>query len=182
MLNKRTTLVPWSKNRYELSIANTLDAKPIIAERSKRNLFTFLSIVSLFVLTLGILANTANAEQKKTLGDWDVHYMVLNTTFLQPEIARINEIERSGKNALVNISVLKKQGKEAQEVEMSGTARNLLGNTRTLNFKQVKEGKAIYYLATVPFSNKEVLRFDIDINQGRSSQNLKFQQTMYTDD
>ena len=55
---------------------------------------------------------------------------------------------------------------------MTGVARNLLGTTKTLDFKKVTEGEAIYYLATVPFTHKEVLRFDINIEQGKTSQNL----------
>jgi hypothetical protein len=130
-------------------------------------------------LILACFTTHSSAEIKKTLGDWDVHYIAFTSTFLAPEIARANNILRSSKNALVNISVLDKRTSKAQEVEMSGTARNLLGTSKTLSFKQVKEGDAIYYLASVAFSNKEVLRFDINIKQGRNSQNLKFQQTMY---
>lgn len=139
------------------------------------------SVIATGLLCLAALL-PAQAEIKKTLGDWEVHYIAFNSTFLTPEIARANNILRSSKSAVVNISVLKRQNKEAQEVEMTGTARNLLGTTKTLTFKQVNEGDAIYYLASVAFSHKEVLRFDIDIKQGNTSQNLKFQQTMYVDD
>jgi hypothetical protein len=137
--------------------------------------------LSAWVIFAAISAH-ASAEIKKDLGDWEVHYIALTTTFLSPEIARANNIVRSGRNALVNISVLNKRTKEAQEVNITGTARNLLGTSKTLAFTQVKEGKAIYYLASVGFSDKEILRFDIDINQGRSNQNLQFQQTMYVED
>ncbi len=133
-------------------------------------------------LLLMLSAHGAQAEMKKTLGDWDVHYIAFTSTFLTPEIARANNLLRSGKSAVVNISVLNNRSQEAQEVDISGTARNLLGTNKPLTFTQVNEGKAIYYLASVPFSNKEVLRFDIDIKQGRTSQNLKFQQTMYVED
>jgi hypothetical protein len=136
-------------------------------------------------LALGLLmtciSTQVSAEIKQVLGDWEVHYIAFTTTFLSPEIARANNIVRSSQNALVNISVLDKRTKEAQDVNISGTARNLLGTNKTLTFKQVKEGDAIYYLASVPFSNKEILRFSIDINQGRSNQSLKFQQTMYVE-
>ena len=124
----------------------------------------------------------ANAEIKKTLGNWDVHYIAVNSTFLTPKIARANNIVRSGKNALLNISVLDKKTKLAQVVEMTGTARNLLGTPKELSFTQVNEGDAIYYLASVPFSHKEVLRFTINIKQGKNAQTLKFQQTMYVED
>lgn len=136
----------------------------------------------LLTIVVGLFSLHANAEQKKTLGDWDVHYIAFNTTILTPQIAKANNIVRSGKRALVNISVLDKRTQEAQDIEISGTARNLLGTTKTLEFKKVNEGDAIYYLATVDYSDKEVLRFNIDIKQGRISQNLKFQQTMYVEE
>ena len=131
---------------------------------------------------IGLFCMHANSEQKKTVGDWDIHYIAFNTTILTPQIAKANNIVRSGKRALVNISVLDKQTKQAQEIVISGSARNLLGTKKVLDFKKVNEGDAIYYLATVDYSDKEVLRFDIDIQQGRISQNLKFQQTMYVED
>jgi hypothetical protein len=140
-----------------------------------------IKVIFAYAILLALLSVSAQAEIKKDLGDWEVHYIALTTTFLSPEIARANNIVRSGEIALINISVLDKRTKEAQDLEISGTARNLLGTTRKLSFKQVKEGDAIYYLASVPFSHKEVLRFDIDISQGKNKQNLKFQQTMYVE-
>lgn len=140
----------------------------------------FAILVSLFMAL--VLGGFAQAEIKKTLGDWDVHYIALNSTFLTPEVARANKILRSSKNALLNISVLNKRTKEAQVVNMTGTARNLLGTTKELTFTEVKEGDAIYYLASVSFSHKEVLRFNIDITQGKVRQTLQFQETMYVDE
>ena len=135
-----------------------------------------------YVLFLLVLSSMpVSAEQKKTMGNWDIHYIVIPTTFLTPEVARANNIQRSKYNALVNISVLDKRTKEAQEVTVSGNARNLIGNNRTLDFKQVKEGQAIYYLATVNFDDKDTMRFSVDINQDNVSQQLVFQQRMYAD-
>jgi hypothetical protein len=140
-----------------------------------------LTYAKAFSILLVLISVSVQAEIKKDLGDWEVHYIALTSTFLSPEIARANSIVRSSKNALINISVLDKLTKDAQTVKISGIARNLLGTTKELSFKQVKEGNAIYYLASVSFTNKEVLRFDIDINQGKVNQNLKFQQTMYVE-
>jgi hypothetical protein len=136
--------------------------------------------VLVFALTILLaFTNEAKAEQKKTLGDWDVHYIAFPSTFLSPEVARANNITRSTTQAVVNISVLDSETKEALDIEISGNARNLLGTNKTLNFTTVKEGQAIYHLATVSFDDKEVLRFNIDIVDGNVSQNLKFQQKMY---
>jgi len=122
-----------------------------------------------------------NAEQKKQLGDWDVHYMVLSTTFLTPEIAKANNIVRSRFSSLVNISVLDARSKKAQSVAMTGSATNLLGTKKALQFKEVKEGDAIYYLAVLSYRNRETYRFNINIQQGNDAQTLKFQQELFVD-
>lgn len=123
----------------------------------------------------------ARAEQKQDLGDWEVHYIALNTTFLTPQVAKSNGIVRSRYNALINISVLDRQNKQAQSVVLTGQAKNLLGVVKTLSFKQIKEGKAIYYLAVLPFSDQEQYRFTLQINDGQKQENLKFQHKFYAD-
>jgi hypothetical protein len=133
-------------------------------------------------MLFSLFAHYAHAEQKKVLGDWDVHYIVIPSTFLTPEIAKANNIRRSATNALVNISVLDSRTKAALEVDVSGTARNLIGTTKNLDFKTVKEGDAIYYLATVSFDDKEVLRYEINLQQGKVDQALRFQQKMYREE
>lgn len=136
-----------------------------------------------FLILIGLTAVFAtfssSAEQKKQLGNWDVHYMVLSTTFLSPEIAKANNIVRSRFSSLVNISVLNKNSKVAQSVAMSGSATNLLGTKKELSFKQVKEGDAIYYLALLDYRNRETYRFKINIQQGNTTRTLSFQQELF---
>ncbi|UAA40716.1 DUF4426 domain-containing protein [Paraneptunicella aestuarii] len=127
------------------------------------------------------IASSAQAEQYKTLGNWDVHYIVLNSTFLQPEIARQYQIQRSKYNAFVNISVLDHDSKQAQNVAITGTATNLLGTIKELTFEQVQEQDSIYYLAQLPFRDRETFRFSIDIVHGNEKQTLTFKQELVTD-
>lgn len=135
-------------------------------------------VMMLLVLMLPL---SASAEQKKVMGNWDVHYIVLNTTFLEPKVAKAYDLVRSRNNALVNISVLDRRSKKAQSVEMTGTAANLLGRKSALEFRKIQEGESIYYLATLPFDDEELYRFDIKIVAGNSNQRLKFQQKLYKD-
>ena len=123
----------------------------------------------------------SSAEQKSTLGQWDVHYIAFGSTFITPDIAKNYGIVRSKYNAIVNISVLDSTSQEAQNVSMTGKATNLLGTAKTLTFKKVTEGDAIYYLATLKFDNMETYRFEIDIQRGNEKQTLKFSQKMYVD-
>ena len=132
-------------------------------------------------MLLTVCSYQANAEQKQELGKWDVHYIALNTTFLTPEVSKQYGIVRSKFNALINISVLDRQDKSAQSVILTGEAKNLLGVIKKLNFKQVTEGKAIYYLALLPFSDLEQYRITVNINDGLEQKNLKFQHKFYAD-
>ncbi|ANB21435.1 DUF4426 domain-containing protein [Alteromonas stellipolaris] len=129
-----------------------------------------------------IISSAAHAEQKQQLGEWDVHYMVVSTPFLTPEVAASYGIVRSKFNALVNISVLDAVTGTAQRVSVSGTAKNLIGTTKTLTFKKVEEGDAIYYLAVLPFRDRENYRFSIDVQRGNTMQTLNFKQEMFVDD
>lgn len=140
-----------------------------------------LAKIKISVVALLLLAPLGHAEQKETLGDWDVHYIVFGTPFLTPEVAKSYGIVRSKFNALVNISVLDSETQKAQTVAMSGTARNLLGTSKPLSFKKVVDGNAIYYLAILPFRDQETYRFSVDIQQGGKTQTLQFQQKMYVD-
>jgi hypothetical protein len=137
--------------------------------------------ILLFVISLLVLSTSAHAEQKKELGQWEVHYIVFPTTFLTPEIAKANGLIRSKYNALVNISVLDKQTKVAQRVDISGTARNLIGTTKPLSFKRVSDGDAIYYLAPLSFRHMEKYMFSVDIRRGNTTENLTFKQEMFVD-
>ena len=131
--------------------------------------------------SIGMLPTNSYAEQAQTLGQWEVHYIVLNSTFLQPDIARQYGVQRSKYNAFVNISVLDKDSKEAQDVDVRGVATNLLGNSKELSFKKVQEQQAIYYLAQLSFRNRETFRFEITVQHGNEQQTLKFKQELVID-
>ena len=113
----------------------------------------------------------------------NVHYIAIGATFLTPEITKAYGIERSKYNGVINISVLDNTQKDtpAKVVDITGTARNLLGQEKPLNFVEVKEGSAIYYLAQIKYRNDEIVKFDLTINDGTEKQNLTFQQKFYVD-
>ena len=68
------------------------------------------------------------AEQKQQVGNFDIHYMALSSTFITPSIAKTYGIERSNYNGIVNIAVLdtSKEGNPPVAIEISGVANNLL--------------------------------------------------------
>ncbi|MGO1617945.1 MAG: DUF4426 domain-containing protein [Oceanisphaera sp.] len=140
----------------------------------------FTRIVTLLLLSLGLtLASQAQAEQT-TIGSWTVHYSALPSTFLTPDIARANRIERSRYNGLLNIAVLDEEGKAVQ-VNLTGNGRTLLGTERALEFQTIREGDAIYYIAQYPYRNEDNVLFTIDISGPKQGGELSFRHTFYTD-
>lgn len=136
---------------------------------------------SLMLLANLLFSAMALAEQKETLGKWDVHYIAFNSTFITPDIAKHYSIVRSKYNGVINISVLNKTDQKAQSAVLTGTARNLLGVSKNLTFKEVSEGDAIYYIAVLPFSDQETFRITVNINDGTDQQVLKFQHKFYAE-
>jgi hypothetical protein len=105
-------------------------------------------------------------ETSKTFGAYEVLYTVIPSTTLLPEIAAQYKIVRANDQALVNISVRKHlpDGSDiAQAATLKGTYSDLI-QAKNLEFREISEAGAIYYLAQIRFTNRELLRFDIKVN------------------
>lgn len=137
-------------------------------------------IILILLLGLTVICNVS-AEQKKQLGNWDVHYIAFPAPVLTPEIAQQYQLQRSKYNAVVNISVLDSSSQHAQKVTISGSAKDLTGRQRALEFSEVTEGDAVYYLAQLPFRHEQRFSFTIMLSSGDQSQQLSFEQTFYVD-
>ncbi|MGV2870972.1 DUF4426 domain-containing protein [Colwellia sp. E150_009] len=141
-------------------------------------------IKCLLAITISLVVMAyASAENMKKLGSMNVHYMAIGSTFFTPEIAKAYGITRSRYNGLVNISVLDntKPGNPAKTISINGQAKNNLGQFKNLEFTEVKEGDAIYYLAQVSYTDEETLHFTLEITDGKEQQTLKFSQKFYVD-
>ena len=145
-----------------------------------KNIMNKLLLITLFDLSVVM---TSSAENMKKMDDINVHYIALGSTFLTPEIAKAYGIERSRYKGLVNISVLDntQDGNPSKTVTINGKARNDVGQIKSLDFTEVKEGDAVYYLAQVSYTNKETIYFDINITDKGKQHNLKFSQKFYVD-
>ena len=121
----------------------------------------------------------AAAEQKMVFGDYEAHYIILPTTDLNASIANKYDLPRAKDRALVNVSVLNKAAKPVR-VEIDGRSENLLGQRQRLQFSEVVEGEAIYYLAILRHADEEFHRVAIDITlpDGDPAE-LRFQQQMF---
>lgn len=135
------------------------------------------------MLLLTLLALTATADTLEFDGR-TIHYNLSPTTYLTPEVAASYRIKRSSTRNLITIAVLDgpEHNAPALAATLSGEARNLLGQLQPLNFREVRESSAIYYIATIDFHSEELWRFAIDIQLADgSSKQLRFDKTLYTD-
>ncbi|MCT8985703.1 DUF4426 domain-containing protein [Shewanella sp. KJ10-1] len=141
-------------------------------------------IFTVLLMSLLSVIGVAHAEQKQQVGNFDIHYMALNSTFITPQVAKTYGIERSGYNGLVNITVLNTQlpGNPAVAVEISGVANNLIDARMTLDFKEIREGNAIYYIAEVPFRDDQEVNFTVAIKYtNQLNTTVKFKQKFYVE-
>ena len=137
------------------------------------------AITALLSATAMIFSPLSIAEQMQRFGQYALHYIVIPTTMLKPEIAAEYHISRGQDRALVNVSVLNRE-KKPVNADIIGDSQNLLGQLQSLNFTQVTEGEAIYYLAEIRFADQEVHRIKIEATapDGKSTL-LKFNQKLY---
>ena len=150
----------------------------------------FTPLASLLAVTvLSLMSVGANAEQKLVFGEYEVHYMGLSSSFLSPEVARLYDIPRSGSLGFLNIAVLQKsvggQVPAAVDAELKGTIRNLIGQSRELEFRRIREGQAIYYISTFRFDDGDMYNFELDVVPGNAKQkhfDVKFSQRFYDEE
>ncbi len=120
----------------------------------------------LFIFALALLSMNSYAEKMKEFGDYVVHYNAFRSDTISPEVAKQYNLARANNRILINIAVLKKvmntTGKPTA-AKVTGHASNLTGQLKKLEFKQIKEGTAIYYLAETKISDGEFLKFDLKI-------------------
>lgn len=110
--------------------------------------------------------NPPSIETSKTFGNYEVLYTVIPSTTLLPEMAAEYHIVRAGDQALVNIALRKHlpDGSDiAQPATIKGTYSDLI-QSKDLQFREVNETGATYYLAQLRFTDRETLRFDIKIS------------------
>ncbi|MCY1247772.1 hypothetical protein D9M72_611330 [compost metagenome] len=78
---------------------------------------------------------------------------------------------------MINISVIKAGTPMAADV--SGTVKDLTSQSYTLNFKQVTEQGAIYYIAQYPVPQQEIRTFNIKVQTGDKINTINFNQELF---
>ena len=124
------------------------------------------TIKTLTICTLLCFGSGAYAESSTDFGDYVIHHNVFRSDTLSPEVAKNYNLTRRNNRVIVNIAVLEKvlntTGKPTAAA-VTGHVRNLTGQMKELEFREIKEDTAIYYLAESQFTEGEFLKFDIKV-------------------
>jgi len=144
-------------------------------------------LLSVLTLIAALSSFAANAQQAQQFEDYTIHYNALSSSLIPPEVAKANGIRRSDSRALITVSVLKNledQPPMAVKATLTTSGRNLIGQTREVEMREVNEGtEAIYYIGEMSVSNMETFDFTLMVTpEGQSKPfKVKFRQQFYTE-
>ena len=128
-------------------------------------------LISILMLTSSYSAfaqinQTKEIQTFQKFGAYTVHYNVFNSKDVPSEVANIYKLTRSRDIALVNISLTKTE-KDATTLglpaKVSVKAVNLMQQSKPLEFKEIKEPDATYYIASLRHTNEEDIRFEVSV-------------------
>ena len=133
-------------------------------------------LASLLLLLLFLVGHPAQAQApaqqqfEKRSGDYTVYYSLFPSSFLQADIAGTYGITRAKDRAILNVSVRQHAGNtsEAQSALVRGTSSDLI-HSLPLDFQEIREQGAVYYIAEVRVSNPATLYFDLQVQPDPTS-------------
>jgi hypothetical protein len=153
------------------------------------NIFKFSSIrnaLTLVIASLGLSAAVGAQAQQKTFAPYEIYYSVFDSTFISAEVAKATGLVRGKDRKLINISVRKQQedGTTVEHpAEVTGKATDLI-HSKNLEFKEIKERGAIYYIAETKIDrNDEMVVFKISVypEGARYPYKIEFNRRLYLD-
>ncbi|MDL0432419.1 DUF4426 domain-containing protein [Marinobacter sp. TBZ242] len=150
---------------------------------TKKILTHWLALLSLACLTL--LSAQSHAGSKD-FGEFQVHWSVFPSTFLAPEVARENNLNRSKSIGIVNISIMQETdngGLEPVSGQVEGKVLNEVQQPKFLAFRRIQEGNAVYFIAEYQYSDAELMTFEITARPTGAQQDLpvRFTHTLFND-
>lgn len=138
------------------------------------------ALIRCLTLALLTVAPPTLADQV-TSGDITLHYSVLPTTSLTPDVAREYGITRSNNRALLNIALRRATDgvDEAIAARVRAWATNTVGQRQDIRLREVREGEAIYYLGEVRVSHEETLSFEVEAHVDGRDVQARFRQQFF---
>lgn len=125
---------------------------------------TYRIAVSVISALIAVLLTPAAAAEYVDFGDYQVHYSIFSSSFLRPEIAAKNDLNRSKSIGVINISIMQETedgGWRTVGGQVEGKVLNDIQQQRFLGFRRISEGDAVYYIAEFQYRNAELLTFQV---------------------
>jgi hypothetical protein len=149
---------------------------------------SYAAILTLVFTSLFSLATQAQEAPPATktssiFGKDTVYYSVLNTIFISPQVAKSYGIVRGKDKFLINVSVRRQLDTSniAVRADVTGSSSDLI-YVNTLEFREIIEQDAIYYIAEFDISNDERQNFRLSASvDNRPSYDIQFNKMLYLD-
>ena len=120
----------------------------------------------LTALLVLLTSSAVFAENSTKVDGYTIHHNIITTDFLSDDVARSYGIIRSKNRAMLNVSVIKdKESSTGTPVsaKIEANMTNIYGQQSSLNLREIREEKAIYYIGTFLVRNGESLNFHLDV-------------------
>ncbi|WP_245947781.1 DUF4426 domain-containing protein [Billgrantia montanilacus] len=123
-------------------------------------------------LLLFCLALPLQAQQFERVGNYQIHYSAVSTSFLSADVAAEHGIQRSPAMALVNVSVLEEREDgttRTVNAPVSGTVGSVGDSSpASLSFRSLRTGDSVSQIAVFRIIEDEPMRFDLEVRHDRN--------------
>lgn len=138
-----------------------LSLNPAFALKSR----FFLSLIVLVFSAWGANANeiTPIDDDTRIFGPYTIYFTTINSLYIPPEVAAINNITRAKDQTLVNVAIKETATGKGVTADIKGSATNLMQQDKKIDFRPIKEQDAVYYIGTIKHENEELFHIDIEL-------------------
>lgn len=129
----------------------------------------------LLAVSLMLWSTLVAGQQSERFDQFELHYSIVYSTFLTPQIAAEFGIPRGKDKAMLTLSV-----RDAEASDVEGRPMRIEGRTWDLitggdmTIKEVREGRATYYLIPFEFLDREYRFFEFDFTPEGSDQTYSY--------
>lgn len=134
-------------------------------------------VVFAFALVTSYAAFSKETKHIKEFGNYVVHFNALPTDFLTTKVAKQHNVTRSRNRIMLNISIKQKALKGPQtavKAKVIAIATNLSGQIKKAEMRRIHDGKAIYYIGEFNVSDREYLKFRVQLTPDSQKQTYTF--------
>src|SRR5690554_1150219 len=144
------------------------------------------TLSKLMFLAVAVLLAAQVQAGEKDFGQYQVHWSVFPSTFLDPEVARANNLQRSRGIGIINISIMT-EGEHGQirpvGGQVQGQVTNDIQQVNFLAFRRIQEGDAVYFIAQYQHRPGDLMTFSITARPTGHDRDLpvRFSHTLFSD-